>query len=166
MTTTLAIAGILISGAALGISAVSAVFSRRQLELGERQRERDFEATVVAELVGVHRRDAAVHYEVSVTNAGPAVARDVDVSLVEWTDATALGRALAEADVAPALLRGERRTVILKLAAADARFDDRSVSIELHADYYDDNGVRNERLAFVSQGSFVLTPAPPAIPAS
>jgi len=153
-------AGLGISGIALGISAVSAVFSRRQLELGERQRARDFEATVVVELVGVDRRDSNVHYEVSVTNAGPAVARDVDLSLVEWTDASAFGRSLAEASVAPALLRGERRLVVLSLDVADQRIEDRSVSVELHADYYDDNGVRNERLALVFEGSFVLTPPP------
>jgi len=161
VTTALAIAGILISGSALGISAASALFARRQLQRVDRQLARDFEATVVAELVGFHRREDDLHYEVAVTNAGPAVARDVDVSLVEWTDAGPFCRSLAEAHVAPALLRGERRRVVLPLRVADARFDDRSVSIELHAAYYDDNGVRNERLAYVFESSFVLTPPQP-----
>jgi len=35
------------------------------------------------------------------------------------------------------------------------------MSIELCADYYDDNGVRNERLAFIVDDSLVLTPPTP-----
>ena len=155
----MATAGIVISGAALGISAFSALFARRQLQLAERSRARDFEATVVAELVGVRRADDALHYELQVTNAGPAVARDVDVSLVEWRESD-LGRLLAQSEVAPALLRGERRAASLELRDASKTLD-RTVSVELHADYYDDNGVRNERLAFVVEDSFVLTPPQP-----
>jgi len=88
MTTWLATAGIVISGVALGISGLSALFARRQLQLAERSRGRDFEATVVAELVGACQDEDAVRYEIRVTNAGPAVARDVDVSLIEWGDTT------------------------------------------------------------------------------
>jgi hypothetical protein len=62
--------------------------------------------------------------------------------------------------VAPALLRGEQRTVLLTLDDVD--LDDRSLSVELHSDYYDDNGVRNERLAFVFDDTLVLTPPQPA----
>jgi hypothetical protein len=160
VTATLSVVGIALSASALVISAASALFARRQLEVVDRQRARDFEATVVAELVACTRDADGFAYEVAVINAGPAVARDVDVELVEWTDAP-LGRARAQADVAPALMRGERRRVSLRLAAADARFDDRAVSIELNADYYDDNGVRNERLALVMGESFVLTPPQP-----
>ena len=43
----------------------------------------------------------------------------------------------------------------------DCRFDDRDVSTELHAAYYDDNGVRNERLAFIFEDALVLTPPQP-----
>jgi hypothetical protein len=102
-----------------------------------------------------------VRYEIRVTNAGPAVARDVDVSLIEWGD-TSLGKVLAQADVAPALLRGERRAVSLELANA-TKTRDRDVSVELHADHYDDNGVRNERLALVVDDTFVLTPPQPRL---
>jgi hypothetical protein len=161
MTTWLATAGIVISGVALGISGISALFARRQLQLAERSRGRDFEATVVAELVGARQDEDAVRYEIRVTNAGPSVARDVDVSLIEWGD-TSLGKVLAQADVAPALLRGERRAVSLELANA-TKTRDRDVSVELHADYYDDNGVRNERLALVVDDTFVLTPPQPRL---
>lgn len=161
MTSTLAIAGIVISGAALGIAAASATFARRQLQLAERLGQRDFEATVVAELVGVEE-DRTVRYAILVTNAGPAVARDVDIAIVEWTDSP-FGRRLVEADVAPALLRGEQRKVELELPIEGVRFDDRDVSIELHADYYDDNGVRNERLALVYRDDFLPTPPQPPI---
>jgi hypothetical protein len=160
MTNSLAAAGILISGAALGASALSALFARRQLLLAERLRARDFEATVVAELVGVRRHDAAVDYEIEVTNAGPAVARDVDLSLIEWR-AHSVGKVLADTDVAPALVRGEGRRVVLRLEESDALTSDREVSVELHSDYYDDNGVRNERLAFLVGDGFVLTPPQP-----
>jgi len=158
--TGLAVIGILISGAALGLSAASALFARRQLRLAERLQSREFRATVVAELVGLHRRDDAIHYELAVTNAGPAVARDVDLSIVEWSDARPLGIALSEVDVAPALLRGERREVILRLATADARFDDRGISIELGTDYWDDNGLRNVRLGLVTEDGLILTTEP------
>jgi hypothetical protein len=159
MTSWLATVGIVISGAALGISSVSALFARRQLQLAERSRGRDFEATVVAELVEVHRADDAIRFDVQVTNAGPAVARDVDISLVEW-GGTSLGTVIAEAEVAPALLRGERRAVSLDLPDASKTLD-LDVSVELHTDYYDDKGVRNERLALVIDDSFVLTPPQP-----
>jgi hypothetical protein len=76
------------------------------------------------------------------------------VSLVEWGD-TSLGKVLAEAEVAPALLRGERRAVSLELPDA-VKTRDRAVSVELHTDYYDDNGVCNERLALVIDDSFML----------
>jgi hypothetical protein len=155
---------LVISGAALGVAASSAWFSRRQLHLAERQRERDFEATVVAELVGFSRTSETLDYELRLTNAGPAVARDVDVSIVEWADGRPLGRAIHTVDVAPALLRGEQRTVTMRLPVDDARFDDRSRSIEIGSDYFDDNGVRNVRLAFVFDGDLVLTPPQPPYP--
>src|SRR5579859_890804 len=115
MTVGLATAGILISGAALAISALSALFARRQLRLTERSRTRDFEATVVAELTRVHAYEERIEYELQITNAGPAVARDVYIALVKWDAAGGLGQALDEAQVAPALLRGERRNVSLTL---------------------------------------------------
>jgi hypothetical protein len=96
MTSWLATVGIVISGAALAISSLSALFARRQLQLAERSRGRDFEATVVAELIEVHRAEDAIRFDDQVTNADPAVARDVDVSLVEW-GGTSLGTVLAEA---------------------------------------------------------------------
>ena len=130
------------------------------MHLAERSRARDFEATVVAELVGVHAHDEGIGYELQITNAGPAVARDVDVSLIKWDDSGPLGITLAHSEVAPALLRGERRTVSLTLQDRSLA-NDRAISIELNADYYDDNGVRNERLAFVVDDSLVLTPPPP-----
>jgi hypothetical protein len=157
VTSALSIAANAISAGALAASA-SALFAWRQLELAKRQRERDFEATVVAELVRVERRSASLCYEICVTNAGPAVARDVDVSIVEWIQDRPLGRSLCAIDVAPALLRGEQRIVSLELNSADLRFDDRHVSTELHAAYYDDNGVRNDRLAFVVEDALALTP--------
>lgn len=158
MTAALAIAGIAVSGGALLISAATALFLRRQLALAERHRARDFAASVVAELVEVGRCADALHYEIAVINAGPAVARDVDVAIVEWVGDRPIGRTIAEASVAPALLRGERRVVALSVPSAEAKFDDREVSIELHADYYDDNGSRNERLALVYEDSLLLMP--------
>lgn len=163
MTSALAIAGIAISFGAVGVSSASAFFSHRQLKLAEQLRARDFEANVVAELVGVHRHSGEVEYEVAVTNAGPAVARDVGVAIVEWRANKPFGRRLSEALVAPALLRGERRVVRQPLPAEAARFDDRSSSTELHSDYFDDNGVRNLRLGLVFEDSFVLTPPEPKI---
>jgi hypothetical protein len=71
----LAVTGLVISGAAFGVAALSVSFSRRQLDLADRQRERDFEATVVAELVSFSRRPGTLDYELRVTNAGPAGAR-------------------------------------------------------------------------------------------
>jgi hypothetical protein len=124
-------------------------------------RERDFEATVVAELVGFEREPDLLVYELHVTNAGPAVARDVDVSIVVSTDGSAFGRYIDRVDVAPALLRGEQRTVMLRLPLDEAEFADRSRSIEIGSDYFDDNGVRNVRLAFVYDGQLVLTPPQP-----
>jgi hypothetical protein len=164
VTLAFAVAGLIISGSALGVAATSAWFSRQQLYLAERQRERDFEATVVAELVRFSRSAEMLDYELRVTNAGPAVARDVDVSIVVWTDDGPLGRTIHTVDVAPALLRGEQRTVTLRLPVDEARFDDRSRSIEIASDYFDDNGVRNVRLAFVFDGDLVLTPPQPPYP--
>ena len=158
--TALASTGIVISSIALGVSAASAMFAHRQLQLGERRRQRDFEATVVAALTGIDRTPDAFLYELSVTNAGPAVARDVDISMVAWTDETTLGLSVARADVAPALLRGERRTSVLNLTLKEAHLNDHSVSIELWAGDDDDNGVRNERVAwaFASEDSRLLAP--------
>jgi hypothetical protein len=164
MTVTAAIAGLIISGAAPGVAAFSALFSRRQLHLAERQRERDFEATVVAELVSFSRNSETLDYALRVTNAGPAVARDVDISIVVWTGESPFGRKIDSADIAPALLRGEQRTATLRLPVDEGQFDDRSRSIEIGSDYYDDNGVRNVRLAFVYDGELVLTPPQPPYP--
>jgi hypothetical protein len=135
------------------------------LLLADRLRERDFEATVVAELVGFERTSDVLAYELQVTNAGPAVARDVEVSIVVWTDETAFGRRIDTVDVAPALLRGEQRRATLHLPLHEAEFADRSRSIEIGSDYFDDNGVRNIRLAFVYDGQLVLTPPQPPYPA-
>lgn len=77
------------------------------------------------------------------TNAGPAVARDVDVTLTLSTDESELGRAIDATDVAPALLRGEQRVVTVVLPCNEARFDDPGRSLEIVASYYDDNGLRN-----------------------
>jgi hypothetical protein len=52
---------------------------------------------------------------------------------------TLINRVVAEADVAPALLRGDQPVVHLALPTRDARFDDRSVAIELNSSYYDDS---------------------------
>ena len=65
---------------------------------------------------------------------------------------------LSPRKVAPALLRGERRSITLELPGDNARFDDRTIAVELNADYYDDNGVRNERLALVLEDTFVQLP--------
>jgi hypothetical protein len=159
-----AIAGLVVSCGAFAVAAASAWFSQRQLRLSERQRERDFEATVVAELMSVNRNADTLDYELLVTNAGPAVARDVDVSIVEWNDEGPLGQMIETVDVAPALLRGEQRTVTLRLPIEKARFEDRSRSIELASDYFDDNGVRNVRLAFMFDDELVLTPPQPPYP--
>jgi hypothetical protein len=162
----LAVAGLVVSCGAFAVAGASAWFSRRQLQLSERQRERDFEATVVAELVSFNRNPETLDYELWVTNAGPAVARDVDVSIVEWNDEGPFGYQIDTVDVAPALLRSEQRTVTLRLPIERARFQDRSRSIELASDYFDDNGVRNVRLAFMSDGDLVLTPPQPPYPSS
>jgi hypothetical protein len=164
MTIALAVAGIAVSFAALGIALASARFARRQLQLSERQHERDFEATVVAELVRFNWGTETLDYEVLVTNAGPAVARDVDISVVEWSDEGPFGERIDTVDVSPALLRGEQRTVTVRLPVGRATFGDRSRSIELASDYFDDNGVRNVRLAFVYDGELVLTPPQPPYP--
>lgn len=105
----------------------------------------------------------STQYEVRVTNAGPAVARDVDVGLTIWTDESGLGRVIDGAEVAPALLRGEQRVVTLVLPQDERRFDDRSCSLEMFATYYDDNGPRNQRVAFVFEDSLVLTPPQPPL---
>ena len=98
-------------------------------------------------------------YELRVTNAGPAVARDVSVDLVEWADErNGLGYIVDHQDVAPALQRGEQRDVILRLPTDAARFENRSVAYEIGADYYDDNGLRNERLALAFDDSLILLP--------
>jgi hypothetical protein len=81
-------ATLVLSFGAAVTAGLSAWFVRAQFLLQSEVRRRDFEATVVAELVGVRaveerrRRE----YEVRVTNAGPAVARDVDVSIAVWSD--------------------------------------------------------------------------------
>ena len=164
MTLVLAVVGLAVSCGALGASIATAMLSRRHLQLVDRQRERDFEATVVVELAKFSRSSSTLDYGVRVTNAGPAVARDVDLSIVEWNDESAFGEKIDRVDVAPALLRGEQRTVTLRLPLERARFEDRSRSIELMSDYYDDNGVRNTRLAFVFDGELILTPPQPPYP--
>jgi hypothetical protein len=73
MAITLAVAGLVVSCGAFVVAAASAWFSRRQLQLSERQRERDFEAAVVAELVSFNRSAETLDYKLLVTNAGPAV---------------------------------------------------------------------------------------------
>ena len=114
----------------------------------------------VVELSTVSGNTKSLIYELRVTNAGPAVARDVSVELVKWTD-EATGSSIDRVDVAPALLRGEQRPVTLTLPRSDAHFDERSEAIEVRADYYDDNGVRDERLASVYEDDLVLTPPQP-----
>lgn len=159
MTEALPVASICVSVAALVVSVRSLALARRHVHLVERQALRDFGATVVAEQIGFERTPDELAYTLRITNAGPAAARDVDVSLVEWTDDSEIGRTLAEVDVAPALLRGDQRIARLVLPADDARFDDRGVAIELRTSYYDDNGARNERLALVLDAAMI--PLPP-----
>ncbi len=164
MAIILAIIGLVVSSGALSVAAMSAWFLRRQLIIFERQHERDFEATVVAELVSFSRGSATLDYEVLVTNAGPAVARDIDLSIVEWMAEKPFGDAIETVAVAPALLRGEQRTVTVRLPVERACFEDRTRSIELMSDYFDDNGVRNVRLAFMGDSDLILTPPQPPYP--
>lgn len=147
---------------ALSALAFSVRFSRAQLRISSRQHERDFGATVVVELNKVHRTVDDYVYDLRVTNVGPAVARDVSVDLVEWSDERGdLGLTIDRDDVAPILQRGEQRDALLRLPVEQARFDDISVALEIGADYYDDNGVRNERLALVFEDQIVLLPVRP-----
>jgi hypothetical protein len=101
-------------------------------------------------------------YELTVINAGPAAARDVSVDLVLWGDGP-LGLSLDRVDVAPALLVGDQRSATLRLPAS-VDLGDRSQAVEIGADWYDDNGVRNERLALVLEGGLILTPPQPPLP--
>jgi hypothetical protein len=157
--------GLLVSGAALAVSGLSALFAWRQYRLAESRHARDYAATVVVELARSVALRGNISYALRVTNAGPAVARDVDVELVDWTIDNPRGRRIHRAHVAPALLRGEQREVSLELPQEDARFDDRSHVIEVQADYFDDNGLRNERLAHVlSANELILTPPVPPPP--
>jgi hypothetical protein len=110
---------------------------------------------------GRHGLSEDLRYRLRVTNAGPAVARDLTIQLVVWTDAPG-GFELDSVDVAPALLRGEQREMSLLLCAEEAKFDDINRSIEIHAAYYDDNGVRSGRLAFVFEDDLVLSPPQPS----
>ncbi len=72
-----------------------------------------------------------------------------------------LGIAVAEQTVATALGPGETRTVAMRLPLGAAMFDDRGTAIELASDYYDDAGVRNNRLALVLEDG--LVPLPPEL---
>ena len=153
------VGSLLVALSALGFSVR---FSRAQLRISSRQHKRDFGATVVVELNTVNLTIGNYVYDLRVTNVGPAVARDVSVDLVEWSDERGdLGLTIDRAEVAPTLQRGERRDAVLRLPVEQARFDDSSVALEIGADYYDDNGVRNERLALVFEDQIVLLPVPP-----
>src|SRR5687767_8691 len=144
MALEIAVIGLVISGGALGVSAASLWFARRQLQLAERLRVRDFEAIVVVELEEWNSvRDRSV-YKLRVTNAGPAVARDVSVEIVEFTDEKPLGFVLGTAAVAPVLLRGEQRTVTVEQFWPE---DEDTIAVNFVASYFDDNGVRNEQVA-------------------
>ena len=151
--------GVVLGVFAIAVSIASAWFAREQVRVARRQAGRDFGATVLVEPIKVWRRSDHYLYELRVTNAGPAVARDVSVDLVEWADErNGLGHSVDQQEVAPVLQRGEQRDVILKLPTEAARFEDRSVAYEIGADYYDDNGLRNERLALAFGGSLILLP--------
>lgn len=134
------------AGISAGIAGISAWYSHGQLNLNERRNRRDYEATVVIELVShvMHRRDR-VTYELLVTNAGPAVARDVSIELVEpnqrsdWDDEASMFVVLGGAAVAPAMVPHEQRRV--KLEQATGSSED-TVAFEFHVSYWDDNGPR------------------------
>lgn len=156
----MALAGILLGVVAIAVSAASVWYTREQLRLAHRQTRRDFSARVVVELIDVARNSDAFTYRLRVTNGGPAVAHDVSVDLVEWADERAgLGFSIDTQEVAALLLRGEHREVQLVLPASKARFDDRTVAYEIGADYYDDNGVRNERLALALDDGILALPS-------
>jgi len=103
--------GIAISTSALGISATSALFARRQLELVDRRRGAKLRGDVVAGLESFAHTDNTYAVGLRSQTQLQRSLRDVDVSPVQRTDQTALEQELAE--VAPALLRGERSRVTL-----------------------------------------------------
>jgi hypothetical protein len=155
----LAPAGIIVSAVGLSVALVSAWFAREHFRLASGRRERDFEATVVVELTDCHEDEDDRLYEIVVKNAGPAVARDISVELVAWRSGP-FGETIHHVDLAPALNPGEQRPATLRLPL-QVDLDDPSQSIEIVTDYFDDNGVRNERLAFVTSSDLILTPPQP-----
>lgn len=151
--------GVVLGAVGIVGSIASAVFAREQTRLARRKTQRDFGATVVADLVDASRVDGSYLYKVRVTNAGPATALDVLLDLVEWADEReGRGFSLDHQDVAPALQRGEQREVVLRVPTDTARFDDRGVAYELTAYYQDDNGFRTRRLALVFENSLLQLP--------
>jgi hypothetical protein len=130
----------------------------RQARVGLRQEARELAAAVVAELVDVKVEAETVAYALAVTNVGRGVARDVDIAFVRWSDSTRIAEVIAEQAVAVALRTGETREIAVAVPLADVAFDDRSVAIELTADYYDDVGARNDRLALVLEDGLVQLP--------
>jgi hypothetical protein len=151
--------GVVLAIVAISVSIASAWFAREQVRLARRQSTRDFGATVLIRGHRVTRTDEDYLYELTLVNAGPAAARDVTVDLVEWSDEReGLGRAVDREDAVALLQRGEEWGALLRLPISAARFHDRTVAYEIGADYYDDNGVRNERLALVFDDSLILLP--------
>lgn len=101
MSNAIAVIAVLISIAALVYSRLQAVYSRRQLELGERVRKEAAEPYVVADIQP--RAGGSGLLVFTVENIGPTVARDVELS------------------VTPPLKGGERSDWDEKIARAIAR---------------------------------------------
>lgn len=154
----MALAGIILGIVAIAVSIAGVWFAREQVSVARRQNRRDSVATVLIRAHRVTRTDEHYVYQLTLLNAGPAVARDITVDLVEWSDERGkLGYSI-DSDDGAVLQRGEEWEAVLRLPAAAARFHDRTVAYEIGADYYDDNGVHNERLALAFDDSLLLLP--------
>jgi hypothetical protein len=82
-----------------------------------------------------------------VLNAGPAVARDIDLCVAESTESM-IYFPVAETDVVRALTAGDRRTVTLAVPSEVARSKD----LDMYLSWVDGNGAHNERVMIFLQG--------------
>lgn len=133
-----------ISGIALVVTFVGLLLERRsRVRADALLRHEAVEQARARILVETHKVEVADGFHAitaTVLNAGPSVAREVDLDVREETTGEAISFAVAETEVSRALMAGDQRTVTLQISSDVARSQD----LFMHLIWIDGNGAHDE----------------------
>ena len=143
---------LVVAGSSLVVSVVGLLLEHRSrvraVALLRHQAVERARARVVVKTHGIEVANGFHTVSATVLNAGPSVAREVDLSILKDSAGTAMLESLAEVEVSRAMIAGDQQTVSLQVPSDVARADD----LDMYLSWIDGNGAHNERNVILLKG--------------